>query len=76
MEMRIQRILVWGLVETFEQRITIFVNLNSGDETWVHLNTPETKRDSMNWKHPSSPMTEKLKLQGSAAKVMATVFWV
>ncbi|GFR98739.1 hypothetical protein ElyMa_006357100 [Elysia marginata] len=48
MEMRIRRILVRGLVEAFKQRITYFDNLIIGDETWVHQNTPETKRDSMN----------------------------
>ncbi|GFS01139.1 histone-lysine N-methyltransferase SETMAR [Elysia marginata] len=29
----------------------------------------------MTWKHPSSPMTKKFKVQRSAAKVIATVFW-
>ncbi|GFO17882.1 histone-lysine N-methyltransferase SETMAR [Plakobranchus ocellatus] len=35
----------------------------------------ETKCDSMTWKHPSSPVTKKFKVQQSATKVMATVFW-
>ncbi|GFR57730.1 transposase [Elysia marginata] len=54
---------------------SLFKNLMIGDETWVHLNTPETKRNSMTWKYPSSPVTKKFKVQRSAAKVMATVFW-
>ncbi|GFR79522.1 transposase [Elysia marginata] len=29
----------------------------------------------MTWKHPSSPVTKKFKVQTSAAKVMATVLW-
>ncbi|GFO11188.1 histone-lysine N-methyltransferase SETMAR [Plakobranchus ocellatus] len=29
----------------------------------------------MTWKYPSSPVTKKFKVQQSAAKVMATVFW-
>ncbi|GFO31517.1 histone-lysine N-methyltransferase SETMAR [Plakobranchus ocellatus] len=29
----------------------------------------------MTWKHPSSPVTKKFKVQRSAAKVMTTVFW-
>ncbi|GFO41538.1 histone-lysine N-methyltransferase SETMAR [Plakobranchus ocellatus] len=29
----------------------------------------------MTWKHPSSPVTKKFKVQRSVAKVMATVFW-
>ncbi|GFO19279.1 histone-lysine N-methyltransferase SETMAR [Plakobranchus ocellatus] len=59
----------------FQANNNLFDNLITGDETWVHLNTPETKRDSMTWKHPSSPVTKKFKVQRSAAKVMATVFW-
>jgi hypothetical protein len=27
----------------------------TGDESWVHHYQPETKRASMEWKHPSSP---------------------
>ncbi|GFO06842.1 histone-lysine N-methyltransferase SETMAR [Plakobranchus ocellatus] len=59
----------------FQANNNFFANLITGDETWVHLNTPETKCDSMTWKHPSSPVTKKFKVQRSAAKVMATVFW-
>ncbi|GFR81777.1 histone-lysine N-methyltransferase SETMAR [Elysia marginata] len=29
----------------------------------------------MTWKHPSSPVTKKFKVQRSAAKMMTTVFW-
>ncbi|GFO42939.1 histone-lysine N-methyltransferase SETMAR [Plakobranchus ocellatus] len=29
----------------------------------------------MTWKHPSPPVTKKFKVQQSATKVMATVFW-
>ncbi|GFR67558.1 histone-lysine N-methyltransferase SETMAR [Elysia marginata] len=29
----------------------------------------------MTWKHPFSPVTKKFKVQRSAAKVIATVFW-
>ncbi|GFS09729.1 transposase [Elysia marginata] len=46
-----------------------------GVSDFVHLNTPKTKRDSMIWKHPSSPKTKKFKVQRSAAKVMSNVFW-
>ena len=47
----------------------------TGDETWIHHITPETKRDSMVWKHPSSPPPKKFKVQPSVKKLMATVFW-
>lgn len=47
----------------------------TGDESWVHHYQPETKRASMQWKHPSSPSTKKFKVVPSAGKVMLTVFW-
>jgi hypothetical protein len=32
-----------------------------GNESWVHHYQPESKRASMQWKHPSSPSTKKFK---------------
>lgn len=45
------------------------------DECWVHHFEAETKRQSMQWKHPSSPPPKKAKVVSSAGKVMASVFW-
>ena len=45
------------------------------DETWVHHFDPESKRQSMEWKHPGSPTPKKPKLAASAGKIMASVFW-
>ncbi|GFS20001.1 histone-lysine N-methyltransferase SETMAR [Elysia marginata] len=59
----------------FRAKNNLFDNLIRGDKTWVHLNTQKTKRESMTWKHTSSPVTKKFKVQRRAAKVMATVFW-
>ncbi|GFR62237.1 histone-lysine N-methyltransferase SETMAR [Elysia marginata] len=75
MERRIRRIIVMGLGGDFQAKNNLYDNLITGDEIWVHLIPPETKRDSMTWKHPSSPVTKKFKVQKSAAKVVATVFW-
>ncbi|GFR87937.1 histone-lysine N-methyltransferase SETMAR [Elysia marginata] len=58
----------------FRAKNNLFDNLITSDETLAHLNTPETKYDSMTWKHPTSPVTKKCNVQRSAAKVMATVF--
>jgi len=55
--------------DTFLERIV------TGDETWVHHFEAESKRQSMEWKHPGSPRTKKFKTQSSAGKVMLTVFW-
>jgi hypothetical protein len=47
-----------------------------GDITlrWIHQFEPETKRQSVEWHHPTSPR-KKFKVTPSAVKVMATVFW-
>lgn len=44
-------------------------------ETWVHHFDPETKRQSMSWKRPSSPPIKKFRVAPTAGKVMASVFW-
>ena len=46
----------------------------TGDETWVHHFEPESKRASMESRHPTSPRLKKFKSQQSAGKVMVTVF--
>jgi len=55
--------------DNFLQQIVI------GDETWIHHYEPESKRQSMQWKHASSPVAKKFKMQLSAGKLMLTVFW-
>lgn len=45
------------------------------DECWVHHFTPETKQQSMQWKHPRSPPPKKAMCAPSAGKIMASVFW-
>ena len=42
----------------------------TGDESWVHHYSPETKRQSLEWKHPSSLVKKKFKSQLSAGKVI------
>ncbi|KAJ4447106.1 hypothetical protein ANN_09106 [Periplaneta americana] len=49
----------------------------TADETWMSHNTPETKRQSRQWHHPSSPKKpRKFKQTLSTQKVMATVFGI
>ena len=55
--------------------VTFLDSIVTGDETWLHHCTPETKQDSMTWKHPSSPIAKKFKVMWSAKKIMGTVFW-
>ena len=47
----------------------------TGDETWIHYYDPESKQQSMQWKHASSPSPRKFKVQASAGKIMCTIFW-
>ena len=63
------------LLQHSERDNTFFQRLVTGDETWVHHYEPESKRQSMEWRHPASPKTKKFKTEKSAGKIMATVFW-
>ena len=45
----------------------------TGDETWIHHYDPESKQQSMLWKHASSPSPRKFKVQASAGKIMCTI---
>jgi [histone H3]-lysine36 N-dimethyltransferase SETMAR len=63
-------------LDRFKKEGDVFLDrIVTCDETWVHHYEPETKRQSMEWKHPNSPSKKKFKTQPSAGKVMLTVFW-
>ena len=47
----------------------------TGDETWVSHATPESKQQSMEWRHTLSPTKTKFKQTTSTRKIMCTVFW-
>ncbi|GFO33506.1 histone-lysine N-methyltransferase SETMAR [Plakobranchus ocellatus] len=49
-------------------RNKLLEHLITGDEPWLHLSTQETKRDSMTWKHSSSPVTKKFKVSNRQQK--------
>ena len=46
-----------------------------GDETWIHHYEPESKRQSVQWKHLHLPAKKKFKMHPTAARLMLTVFW-
>ena len=46
-----------------------------GDETWIHHYKPETKRQSMEQKHPHLPSKQKFRMHPTAGELMLTVFW-
>jgi len=45
------------------------------DETWLYPYDPETKQQSMDWRHSGSPRPKKSRVQKSAGKVLAWIFW-
>jgi len=65
-----------SLLSRYKQEGDIFLDsIMTTDETWVHYFMPESKRSSMQWRHPGSPKPKKAKTMFSAGKVMATIFW-
>lgn len=47
----------------------------TGDESWVFHFTPESKQQSMIWKHPDSPPPKKFRVTATTKKVMLTLFF-
>ena len=45
------------------------------DETWLHHYDPETKQQSMEWRHSGSHRPKKFRLQKSAGKFSPRFFW-
>ena len=66
---------VTPFVRQNEEDPSILERIVTGNETWVHHYDPESKRQSMEWRHPSSPVQKKFKRQPSAKKVMLMLFW-
>ncbi|UYV77657.1 hypothetical protein LAZ67_15001833 [Cordylochernes scorpioides] len=65
-----------GCKEKFEANPEEFVNrFVTMDETWAHHFTPESKQQSMQWRHSCSPPAKKAKTVPTAGKVMVSVFW-
>ena len=45
------------------------------DEIWLYYYDPETKKQSMEWRHTGSPHPKKFQVQRSAGKVLTLIFW-
>jgi len=45
------------------------------DETRLYNYDPETKQQSMEWRHSGSSRPKKFRVQKSAGKVLAAIFW-
>ena len=46
------------------------------DETWLYPYDPETKQQSMYWRHSGSPRPNKFRVQKSAGKILESIFGV
>jgi len=44
------------------------------DETWLYHYDPETKQQSMEWRHSGLPCPKNLQVQKSAGKVLTSIF--
>jgi len=44
------------------------------DETWLYHYDPETKQQSMEWRHSGSSCSKKFRVQKSAGKDLASIF--
>jgi len=45
------------------------------NETWLCHYDPETKQQSMEWRHSGSSHPKKFRVQKSAGKFLASIFW-
>jgi hypothetical protein len=46
----------------------------TGDETWTHHYEPESKHQTMDWKHHQLPAEKKFKMNSTTGKVKLAVF--
>jgi len=64
------------LLEFFQHNPNGFPSqLMTMDETWLYHYDPETKQQSMEWQHSGSPHHKKFRVQKSARKILASIFW-
>jgi hypothetical protein len=57
------------------QMISFRVQLVTMDETLLYHYDPETKQQSMEWRHSGPTRPKKFQVQKSAGKVLALIFW-
>jgi len=63
-------------LEFFRRDPTDFLSrLVTMDETWLYHYDPETKQQSMEWGHSGSPHPKIFRVQKSAEKILASIFW-
>ena len=55
--------------------ITCRSRLVTMEEIWLYHYDLEIKKQSMEWRHSGSPHPQKSRMQKSAGKVLASIFW-
>ena len=55
--------------------ISYRARLMTMDETRLYHYEPDTKQQSVEWRHSGSPRPKKFRVQKSAGKVLASIFW-
>jgi hypothetical protein len=65
----------WDMLECANGDPEFLKTVITGDETWVYGCDPETKVQSSQWKHSSSPRPRKAQWVQSKVKVLLTVFF-
>ena len=77
MEIKAQRkTICTQLLERFTHDGERFLrSIITGDESCVHHYEPESKMQSMQYRHKNSPAPKKFKVVASARKVLLTIFW-
>ena len=53
----------------------VFSRIVTVDETWIRQYDPESKQESMQWIEKGEKPPRKFKVERSASKLIATVFW-
>jgi len=62
-------------LEFFQRDPNDFLSqLETMDKTWLYHYDPETKQQSVDWRHSGSPRPKKFRVQKSAGKVFASAF--
>ena len=66
---------VLDFLDRFQKADQFLKKTVTGNEKWISHMTPESKRQSMEWHHRSTPVWVKAKQTISPCKVTATGFW-
>lgn len=63
------------VVERINNDPSLLSRVVTGDESWIFEYDPESKRQSLQWKSPSSPRPQKARMSKSKVKVMLITFF-